>query len=104
VFYLLTLPFRIVFGLLIGLVALPFAVLALPFALLLLPFLLLRVLIKTAVLVVVLPIVLLAAGAAVVLAFFAVSFAVLIPLIPIAFVALCVWAIVHLAARPVVSH
>jgi hypothetical protein len=104
VFYLLTLPFRILIGLLFGLIALPFAVLALPFALLFLPFLLLRLLVKTAVMALVLPIVVLAAGGAVVMALFALSFAVLVPLIPIAFLALFVWGIVHLATRPVASH
>ena len=58
-FWLLTLPFRIAFGLLFALIALPFALLALPFALLALPFLLLRLVIKTAVALVVLPLVLL---------------------------------------------
>jgi len=62
VFFLLTLPFRIVFGVLL-------AVLLLPFTLLLLPFFLLRLLIKTAV-----------------------------PLLPIAFLVFCVWAVVRLAS------
>ena len=39
--WLLTLPFRLFFGIVFGLLALPFALLAIPFALLLLPFLLL---------------------------------------------------------------
>ncbi|MGH9806291.1 MAG: hypothetical protein ACRD9W_03365 [Terriglobia bacterium] len=95
-FYLLTLPFRIAFGLLFG-------VLVLPFALLFLPFLLLRVLIKSVVLLVALPFVLLAVGAALLAAFVAVTFAVMIPLLPFAFVALCVWAIVR-SSRPALTH
>ena len=58
---LLTLPFRLVFGILFGLIALPFALLALPLALLYLPFLLLRVLLKGIVGLVLLPFVLVAA-------------------------------------------
>jgi hypothetical protein len=104
VFYLLTLPFRIFFGLLVGLMALPFVALALPFALLFLPFLLLRVLVKSAVMLVVVPIALLVGGLVIVVGLFALSFAVLVPLLPIAFLAICVWAIVRLAARPAISH
>ena len=91
-FYLLTLPFRLAFGLLFG-------VLLLPFALLLLPFLLLRFVIKSLVLLVALPFVLLAVGAAMVVALIAVIFALMVPLLPFAFVALCVWAIVR-SSRP----
>jgi len=40
----------------------------------------------------------LAAGA-LLIAFFAMSFALLIPLIPVVFIAFCIWAIVH-ASRP----
>jgi hypothetical protein len=96
-FFLLTLPFRIVFGLLFGL-------LLLPFALLFLPFLLLRFVIKSIVLLAVLPFVLLAAGAALVVAVVAVLFAVMIPLLPFAFVALCIWAIVRSSRPPLVTH
>jgi hypothetical protein len=91
-FFPLALPFRIVVGLLL-----------LPFALLFLPFLLLRVLLKAVVLLVALPFVLLAVGAAVLVAFVAVLFVVMIPLLPVAFVALCVWAIVR-SSRPALSH
>ena len=96
-FFLLTLPFRIFFGLLCGL-------LFLPFVLLLVPFLLLRVVIKTAVLLVALPFVLLAVGGALLVACVAVLFALLIPLLPFAFVALCVWAIVRVASRPALTY
>ncbi len=61
-FFLLTLPFRIAFGLLL-----------LPFVLLFLPFLLLRVLIKSVVFLVALPFVLLTVGAALLMAFIAVA-------------------------------
>jgi len=66
--FLLTLPFRLAFGLLFG-------VLLLPFALLFLPFLLLRVVLKSLVLLVALPFVLLAVGAAIVVALIAVKVA-----------------------------
>lgn len=94
-FFLLTLPFRIVFGLLFG-------ILLVPFALLFLPFLLLRLVIKSLVLLVALPFVLLAVGGAALFAFVAILFAVMIPLLPFAFIALCVWAIVR-ASRPALS-
>jgi hypothetical protein len=93
VFCLLTLPFRIFFGVL-------FAILLLPFTVLLLPFLLLRFVIKTAVFLLVMPFVLLAAVVALGVAFVAVFFALLVPLLPIAFVVFCVWAIVRMASRP----
>ncbi len=96
-FHLLTLPFRIVFGLFFGLLALPFALLLLPFALigsvLFLPFLLLRFVIKAAVGLLVLPIVLLLAGIVCVALFFAAALAVLIPLSPFLLLALVVWAV-----------
>jgi hypothetical protein len=94
-FFLFTLPFRIAFGLLL----LPFAVLLLPFALLIVPFLLLRFVLKSIVLLMVLPFVLLAVGAALLVAFVAVVFAVMIPLLPFAFIGFLVWAIVR-ASRP----
>jgi hypothetical protein len=91
-FYLLTLPFRIVFGLLCG-------VLLLPFVLLFLPFLLLRVLLKALVMLVALPFVLLAVGAALLVAFVGVLLVVMIPLLPFAFIGLVIWAIVR-SSRP----
>lgn len=95
--HLLTLPFRLFFGLLFGILLLPFALLALPFFLL-------RVLVKTAVLMVVLPFVLLAVGVGLLIAFLAVFFALMIPLLPVAFLLFCVWAVVRLASRPALSH
>jgi hypothetical protein len=99
-FHLITLPFRLLFGIIFGLLALPFALLALPLALLFLPFLLLRFVVKTTVFLILLPIVLLVGAIVLVATLFAVSLAVLVPLLPFAFVALCVWAIVRLASRP----
>jgi hypothetical protein len=96
-FFLLTLPFRIVFGLLFGL-------LLIPFALLMIPFLLLRVLIKSIVLLVALPFVLLAVVAAVLVACVGVLFVVMIPLLPFAFLALCIWAMMRASSRPRLSH
>ena len=87
--YLLTLPFRILFGL----VLLPFALLALPFALLLLPFLILRFVVKAAVALVVLPFVLFVGVIVCVALAIAFSLAILAPLLPFAMLAFFVWAI-----------
>ncbi len=99
-FFLLTLPFRIAFGLLL----LPFALLLLPFGLLILPFLLLRFVLKSIVLMMVLPFVLLAVGGALLFAFVAILFAVMIPLLPFAFIALCVWAMVRSSRPALIPH
>ena len=96
-FFLLTLPFRLIFGLLCGL-------LFLPFVLLIVPFIVLRVLIKTVVLLVALPFVLLAVGGALLIGCVAVLFALMIPLLPVAFLTFCVWAIVRLSSRPALSR
>jgi hypothetical protein len=95
VFFLLTLPFRLFFGILC-------AVVLLPVMLLLLPFLILRLLLKTVVALVVLPFALLAGGIGIAVALFAMSIAILVPLLPFAFFALVVWAVVH-ASRPAAS-
>jgi hypothetical protein len=92
-FFLLTLPFRVAFGLLL-----------LPFALLFLPFLLLRVLIKSAVFLVVLPFVLLTVGVALLVAFIAVACVLTIPLLPFAFVALFIWAVARSSRSALVPH
>ena len=97
-FWLLTLPFRIVFGILCALVALPLALLALPFALLALPFLLLRFVIKAVVTLALLPVILFVTLIGVVAGFFALSLAIAVPLLPLAFLAFCVWAIVRMAS------
>jgi hypothetical protein len=100
---LLTLPFRLVFGILFGLIALPFALLALPLALLYLPFLVLRVLVKAIVGLVLLPFVLVAAIIGGFAALVALALGVLVPMIvPLAFVGFCVWLALRLAARTAV--
>jgi len=97
---LLTLPFRLVFGILFALVALPFALLAIPFAILLVPFLLLRLLFKAALAVIVLPVVFVAVIVALAVGLAATLVAVVLPLLPIAFFVFCVWAVVHIATKP----
>jgi hypothetical protein len=96
-FSLLTLPFRIVFGLFFGLLALPFAFIAMPFALvgivLFLPFLLLRFVIKAAVGLVMLPVVLLLAGIVCAALLVAAAVAILIPLSPLLLIGFIVWAV-----------
>jgi hypothetical protein len=89
--WLLTLPIRIFFG-----------ILMLPFLFLVIPFLLLRVLFKTALALVVLPVVFVVAIIGVLIAALAVSFAILIPLAPFALVALLVWMLVT-RSSPVAS-
>jgi hypothetical protein len=100
VFFLLTLPFRILFGVLLAVLVLPLAVLAVPLALLAIPFLLLRFVIKAAALFFVLPVVAVAVMLALGLALFVALCAMLAPLLPFAAVAFIIWAIVH-ASRPV---
>jgi hypothetical protein len=92
-FYLLTLPFRIVFGALCLLLALPFVLLALPFALLALPFLLLRLVFKAVFALVMLPIVFFVAVVVFAAVAIAVALAVLAPLAPFLLIALVVWAV-----------
>ena len=76
-----------------------FCLLLLP---LFLPFLILRILIKATVALVMLPFVLLVAGIGLAFAAFAVSLAVLIPLMPFFLIALIVWALIRATSRPVV--
>jgi hypothetical protein len=92
VFWLLTLPFRIFFGLLFGL-------LLLPFTLLFLPFLLFRAVIKLALLVFLLPLIAIATVGALLVAGIVIFCALLVPLLPFAIVAAIVWAIVR-ASQP----
>lgn len=90
-FWLVSLPFRLLFGIVFGLLALPFAIVLLPFALLLwLPFLLLKAAFRLTAVLLLLPLFavfgiigLLIGGVALV--------AVFIPLIPIAFVLVFGW-------------
>ncbi len=83
------------------LLLLPFKLaLTLILAILFLPFLLLRIAIKLFLALVLLPLVLAMAALGVLLGIAAFFFAVLIPLLPIAFVAFLVWAIVRASSRP----
>ena len=90
--WLLTLPFRIFFGVLFGL-------LLFPFALLFLPFLLLRAVIKLTFLLVLAPIIAIVTVGALLVAGFALFLVLLLPLLPFALVGLFIWAIVR-ASRP----
>ncbi len=91
-FHLIALPFKLAFGLL-------FLLLVIPFAILIVPFLLIRFVIKAAVLLIAVPFAVLAIIAALFVAFLAVVCVLMIPLLPFAFVALCIWAIVR-SSRP----
>jgi len=96
--WLLFLPFTIVFSILAGLVALPFALLALPFVLVFwLPFAILKFVFRL----VLLPIVLLAAGLGMLLAATAVLGVIIVPLIPLAFLVLCGYVLWRLTMGPV---
>jgi hypothetical protein len=89
-FSLLFLPIKLALGLIFGI--------------LFLPYLLLRMAIKLLVALVVMPFVLVTALAGVLFAIVAISvFAVVIPLLPFALVALCVWLIVKASSRPAVQ-
>ncbi len=83
-FYLLTLPFRLFFCLLFGLIFLPFTILFLPF-------IILRLILKAAVALFVLPIAIVTGFIGVVIALVAVTFALLIPLAPFIVIGICVW-------------
>jgi hypothetical protein len=84
VFYLLTLPFRLLFCLLFGLILLPLTILFLPF-------ILLRLVLKAVFGLVMLPIALLLGVIGIAIALLAVSFALLIPLLPFIVIGVCVW-------------
>ena len=88
-FHLLTLPFRFVVGLLLG-------ILILPFALVLLPFLMLRFVFKALVGLIVLPFALVAAAVGIFFAALGLVLAIIIPLVPLALIGLGVWALVHI--------
>jgi len=95
--WLLFLPFTIVFGVLFGLAALPFALIALPFVLIFwLPFLILKFVFRL----VLLPFVLLFAGIGMLIATIAVLGAVIVPLIPLAFLVGCGYVLWRLTTRP----
>ena len=83
-FYLLTLPFRLLFGLLCGLIFLPLTILFLPF-------IILRIILKTAFALIMLPFALVIALLGVAFAAVAMVFALLLPLMPFVVVGVCVW-------------
>lgn len=89
-FWLLTLPLKLAFGVIFGI--------------LLLPFFLLRVAIKLMVALLVLPIVLVFGSIGILFAVIGLCFALLIPLLPLAFVAFCVWALVASTSRRPVPY
>jgi hypothetical protein len=95
VFFLFTLPFRIFFGLIA-------ALLFLPFALLFLPFLLLRFFIKATIFAIVFPVLLVVGFVTMIAVGGAMVLVLMVPLLPFAFLAACVWAIARLSHRSVV--
>jgi hypothetical protein len=96
VLWLLLLPFRLLFGVVFGLLALPFVLLLLPVALVLwIPFMILRFTLKLAVMAVVLPIVAIAVIGATLLAGVALFAAVVVPLLPLALVAVGLWMLMR---------
>jgi hypothetical protein len=102
--WLLLLPFRLAFGIIAGLVVLPFVLILLPFALLLwLPFDLMRVALRVVVGLVVLPIVVVPLVLGLIVAGIGIALAIAVPLLPIALVAFCIWALVRLTGGPVHS-
>jgi len=84
VFYLLTLPFRLFFCLLFGLIFLPFAILFLPF-------LILKLILKATFALFMLPIAIVTGFLGIAIALVAVVFALLIPLAPFIVIGVCVW-------------
>jgi hypothetical protein len=84
VFYLLTLPFRLFFCLLFGLIFLPFAILFLPF-------LILKLILKATFALFMLPIAIVTGFLGIAIALVAVAFALLIPLAPFIVIGVCVW-------------
>jgi len=84
VFYLLTLPFRLFFCLLFGLIFLPFAILFLPF-------LILKLILKATFALFMLPIAIVTGFFGIAIALVAVAFALLIPLAPFIVIGVCVW-------------
>jgi hypothetical protein len=97
VLWLLLLPFRLLFGVVFGLLALPVVVVLLPLALLFwIPFAILRFTLKLVLLVVVLPVVAIAVAGATLVAGAALVAALVVPLVPFALIGLGLW----LVARP----
>jgi hypothetical protein len=99
--WLLLLPFRLLFGVVFGLVALPFVLLFLPIALLIwLPFAILRFTLKVVFGLILLPVIAVVMLVGLLVGGMAVAAAVLIPLIPLLFGAFCVWVGWRLIASP----
>jgi hypothetical protein len=99
--WLLLLPFRLLFGLVFGLLALPFVILFLPFALLFwLPFMLLRFTFRVLTALIIVPFVAVAVLVGLLVGGIAVVGAILLPLIPLLFVAVCIWAVWRIASGP----
>lgn len=98
--WLLTLPLRLAFGILVALIALPLAIAALPIALLALPFVLLFwlpfAILRVTLKLIVLPFVLLVAA----IGLLAGGLALVVPLIPLAIVAGGLWLLWRLASGP----
>jgi hypothetical protein len=99
--WLLLLPFRLLFGIVFGLLALPFVILLLPFALLLwLPFALLGLTFRILTALIIVPFVAVAVLLGLLIGGVALVGAILIPVVPLLFVAFCIWVIWRLAAGP----
>jgi len=95
--WLLFLPFTIIFSLLLGLVALPLALVAVPIVLAVwLPLAILKFVFRL----VLLPVVLLIAAAGVLVGAVAIVGVLVVPLIPLGFLALCGWLLWRLTTRP----
>jgi hypothetical protein len=95
--WLLLLPFRLLFGVVFGVLALPFVILLLPFALLLwLPFALLRLTLKVIVGLVIFPI----AAVIALVALLVGGIAIAVPLIPLLVLGFCAWAVWRLVSGP----
>jgi hypothetical protein len=99
--WLLLLPFRLLFGLVFGLLVLPFLVVLLPLALLFwVPFMLLRLTFRVLTALIIFPIVAVAVLLGLLVGGIALVGAILLPLIPLLFVAFCVWAVWRIATGP----
>jgi hypothetical protein len=93
--WLVLLPFRLLFAVVFGLVALPVALVILPFALLLwLPFLLLKVVFRVAAGLILLPLIIAGGLLGLVLGGVAIA-ALFIPLVPLLLLALLAWALLR---------
>lgn len=93
--WLVLLPFRLLFAIVFGILALPFVLLLLPFALLLwIPFLLLKFTVRLALGLLLIPLMLVGGLLGIVL-FGVAAVAAMVPLLPIAFVAFLLWMVMR---------